>query len=176
MPAAPKWSYFQEARDVAGFISGRRGGRLTSTGAASVRLVASARFKTSLLLLADGKSGLRLHTLAKEGLCGHRGCVPNRLVELPGGCRPLAWVPGPVERTCSLHSKQCVTLYKSFCLLGLRLCHQLSGYHDASAHLKGLRGPEQAPGVASSLRVTVSRWGKKGRTWQSNRGKLQRVT
>lgn len=122
MPAALKWSYFQGARDAAGFTSGRRGGRLPR---ASVRQVAPARFGTSLLFLADGKNELRLHTLAEEGLCRHRGCVPNGLVEHSGGCRrPLAWVPGPVERTCSLHSKQGATVYKSFCLLGLCLYHQ----------------------------------------------------
>lgn len=131
MPAAPKRSYFQEARDVAGFAP---------RAAASVRQVASARFGTSLLLLADGENGLCLRSLAEEGLRGHRGCVPDRLVELSGGCRPLAWVPGPVERTCSLHSKQGATVYKSFCLLDLCLCHQLSGYRDTSAHLRGLLG------------------------------------
>lgn len=88
----------------------------------------------------DIAPGLCLRSLAEEGLRGHRGCVPDRLVELSGGCRPLAWVPGPVERTCSLHSKQGATVYKSFCLLDLCLCHQLSGYRDTSAHLRGLLG------------------------------------
>lgn len=92
------WSHLREAGWEAGL------------GCGCGEQVASACFRTSLLLPADSDNGLRLHILAEEDLSGHAGCVPGGLAELSGGFPSLAWVPGPGERMCSLPSTQCATL------------------------------------------------------------------
>lgn len=149
------WFHFREAWWEAALCCG-----LTDAGGLCLS-------RTSLPLLASSKNRLRLHTLVKEGLSGHT--VPSRLAELSGGRPPLAWAPGPAARMCSLRSMQCVTLYRSFCLLGLCLSHLLNGYHDTNTHLKGLLGLDRLP--MWGLFVNCIRWshaGEEERRWWSD--------
>lgn len=144
MPAAPKWSYFQEARDVPGFTSKKCGGRLSCAAALRGRrsLLVSGHCFFCLLII---KNGLHLHILAEECLSGRT--VPDRLVRLSRGRPPLAWAPGPEGRMSSLHNMQCATLCKSFCLLDLCLSHLKNGYHDSNIHPEGQLELEQASRV-----------------------------